>query len=79
MKGRRKIKTSKWKLQAQFIQEAKSILESESYACRSGRFLSKAVAAGRDVEPVGLLAGPTEKCGEQSLVNALKRCDRFSG
>lgn len=61
MKGRRKIKTSKWNLQAQFIQEAKSILESESYACRSGRFLSKAVATGRDAEPVGLLAGPTEK------------------
>lgn len=61
MKGRRKIKTSKWKLQAQFIQKVKSILESESYACRSGRFLSKAVAAGLHAEPVGVLAGPTLK------------------
>lgn len=59
MKGRRKIKTSKWKLKAQFTQEAKTILTSESHAFRRGRFISKAVAAGKHAEPVGVLAGVT--------------------
>jgi len=57
MKGRRKLKTAKWALEARLIRHSKAILTSEEHALRRGRFLSKAEAASAHDEPVGILAG----------------------
>jgi hypothetical protein len=57
MKGRRKLKTAKWHLKAQFEAEARKILGSEDHSRRAGRFLSKAAAHVGSAEPTGLLAG----------------------
>jgi hypothetical protein len=55
MKGRRKVKTAKWDLQAQLIRESRSIFASEKHAQRWENLLSKAEAASSFFEPVGML------------------------
>lgn len=60
MKGRRKVKTEKWKAIEQLIQEARATLESRPRAQFQGRFLAKAEAAGRHYEPEGILAGSAQ-------------------
>ncbi|MFJ2693980.1 hypothetical protein [Pseudomonas sp. NPDC087336] len=55
MKGKRKVKTNKWLLAARFQLEAQAVLRART--ARASRFLDIALSAGRDVEPVGLLAG----------------------
>lgn len=57
MKGRRKVKTEKWKSISQLIRETRATLESSPRAQFQGRFLAKAEAAGRYYEPEGILAG----------------------
>lgn len=54
MKGKRKVKTNQWLLAEQFQLEAQAALRART---RASRFLDIALAAGRDMEPVGLLAG----------------------
>lgn len=54
MKGKRKVKTNQWLLAEQFRLEAQAALRART---RASRFLDIALAAGREVEPVGLLAG----------------------
>lgn len=55
MKGKRKVKTTKWQLAEQFTAEAQRRLRARS--ARAHRFLDVALAAGRELEPVGSLAG----------------------
>lgn len=55
MKGKRKVKTTKWQLAEQFKAEAQRRLRARSP--RAHRFLDLALAAGRELEPVGSLAG----------------------
>lgn len=57
MKGRRKLKTTKWALEAQLIRESRAILASEEHASHRGRFLSRAEAVSAHAEPMGILAG----------------------
>lgn len=54
MKGRRKLKTTKWQDQERYRFEALSIL-----SCRkgSGSFLDRAAIFGTESEPLGKLAG----------------------
>lgn len=66
MKGRRKVKTEKWKAIEQLIQEARATLESSPRAQFQGRFLAKAEAAGRYYEPEGILAGSAE-CNRKTV------------
>lgn len=54
MKGKCKVKTNQWLLAAQFQVEAQAVLRART--ARARRFLDIALSAGRDVEPVGLLA-----------------------
>lgn len=55
MKGRKKVKTLKWQIKAGVEAEAREILSTRSTP--PGRFLDLAVARGRDLEPLGRLAG----------------------
>ncbi|MCY1429806.1 hypothetical protein PS726_01872 [Pseudomonas fluorescens] len=55
MKGKRKVKTKKWQVAEQFKAAAQAALRARS--ARANRFLDAALLAGRDLEPVGLLAG----------------------
>ncbi len=55
MKGRRKAKTSKWSMKAQFELEAQCLLASRTEA--TSRFLNTALQAGPEHEPTGRLAG----------------------
>lgn len=55
MKGKRKVKTNQWLHAEQFQLEAQAVLRARS--ARASRFLDIALSAGKDVEPVGLLAG----------------------
>ncbi|CRL51612.1 hypothetical protein [Pseudomonas sp. URMO17WK12:I11] len=55
MKGKRKVKMNQWLLAEQFQVEAQAVLRART--ARASRFLDIALVAGRDVEPVGLLAG----------------------
>ncbi len=57
MKGRRKLKTAKWRMKAKFLAEARMILQSEDHLRRVGKFLSIAVASTDAREPLGVLAG----------------------
>jgi hypothetical protein len=55
MKGKRKVKTSKWQqIQAWTVQAQRQL---EQRSTRASRFLDVALAAGREAEPVGRLAG----------------------
>ena len=56
MKGRRKVISSKWSLQAQFEVEASRTLANRSKK-GANRFLDAALVFGRDFEPTGRLAG----------------------
>lgn len=55
MKGRRKVKTLKWKMKAQFEEHAQALLRNRSD--KQSRFLDRALLDGRELEPVGRLAG----------------------
>jgi hypothetical protein len=55
MKGRLKVKTLKWSLKAQYEAEAREVLQGKSAA--QGRFLTIAMQNGKELEPVGRLAG----------------------
>lgn len=55
MKGRRKLKTNKWQLKAKFETEARKLLGSRSF--NQSRFLNIALQKGKEMEPVGRLAG----------------------
>ncbi|CAD2251061.1 hypothetical protein PSEUDT2PL_00021 [Stutzerimonas stutzeri] len=55
MKGRRKVKTFKWSLKAQYEAQARTVLQGRSAA--QGRFLTIALQIGKELEPVGRLAG----------------------
>ncbi len=57
MKGRRKVRTEKWQMIEQFKREARAFVASEEHAQRAGRFLSRSANAGREGEPVGVMAG----------------------
>lgn len=61
MKGRRKVKTEKWKAIAQLIRETRATLESSLRAQFQGRFLAKAEAAGQHKGPEVILAENTER------------------
>lgn len=54
MKGRRKIKTSKWFLKAKFETEVSLIKNTTSI--NQLRFMKTAVKTGRTNEPVGVMA-----------------------
>ena len=56
MKGRRKVKTLKWSMKAVFSAEARSVLQSRCKGQQAG-LLEIAAQKGRDMEPVGRLAG----------------------
>ena len=55
MKGKRKVKANQWQVAEHFKAEAQAALGARSP--RANRFLDAALMAGRDLEPVGLLAG----------------------
>ncbi len=55
MKGRRKVKTQKWQLCAQFEAEAR-VLGGAKLANQE-RFMRVATETGRTAEPVGAMAG----------------------
>lgn len=55
MKERRKVKTLKRSLKAQYEAEAREVLRGRSAA--HGRFLTIALQSGKELEPVGRLAG----------------------
>lgn len=55
MKGRRKLKTHKWQLKAEFEAEARLLVGTKSI--NRSRFLDAALQKGREFEPVGRLAG----------------------
>lgn len=56
MKGKRKIKTTKWHIAEQFKSEAQRVLKGRS--ARASRFLDVALSPGGVLEPIGSLAGP---------------------
>jgi hypothetical protein len=56
MKGRRKIRTTKWNLQAQLRIEAQLLLAGRSQKAKN-RFLDATAAFDNDHEPIGVLAG----------------------
>jgi hypothetical protein len=56
MKGRRKVKTSKWFLKAQFEAEAQRMMANRSNEA-AHRFLNAALQFGIEHEPIGRLAG----------------------
>ena len=55
MKGRRKAKTQKWALKARFLAEARERLGVR--CSKQSKFLNIAAHSGRELEPVGSLAG----------------------
>lgn len=55
MKGRRKDKTQKWQLCAQFEAEALALAGTRS--ANQERFVRVAIQIGRSAEPVGVMAG----------------------
>ncbi|MDI1329512.1 MULTISPECIES: hypothetical protein [unclassified Pseudomonas] len=55
MKGKRKVKTTKWFLRDQYKTEAKLLLINRSQ--KAHRFLDIALQSGVDLEPIGRLAG----------------------
>lgn len=55
MKGRRKLKTLKWQKKAAIEAEAREVLQNRT--AKQGRFLDIALQKGRELEPVGRLAG----------------------
>ena len=55
MKGKRKIKTTKWLMAEQFKSEAQGILKGRS--ARASRYLDVALSAEGVLEPIGALAG----------------------
>ncbi|WP_178076511.1 hypothetical protein [Pseudomonas sp. 43NM1] len=56
MKGRRKVKTSKWFLKAQFEAEAQRMMANRSNEA-AHRFIDAASQFGIEQEPAGRLAG----------------------
>lgn len=56
MKGKRKVKSYRWSLQAQFGLEVSRTLAKRSDK-RAQRFLDAALVFGSDFEPTGRLAG----------------------
>jgi hypothetical protein len=56
MKGRRKVKTSKWFFKAQFEAEAQRMMANRSNEA-AHRFLDAASQFGIEHEPTGRLAG----------------------
>jgi hypothetical protein len=56
MKGKRKVKTTKWKLEELFKAEATRLLNARSPRS-AHRFLDAALKSGADIEPIGRLAG----------------------
>lgn len=56
MKGRRKLKTAKWQLIAQFKQEALEAVRNSASVQK--KWLRNAVEKGKNEEPIGRLAGP---------------------
>jgi fructose-1,6-bisphosphatase/inositol monophosphatase family enzyme len=74
MKGRRKVISHKWSLQAQFEIEAIRALTNRSNK-GAQRFLDAALAFGRDLEPVGWLAG-NFRCKDDC--NPLPNCNLTS-
>jgi len=56
MKGRRKVKTCKWLLNAQFVVEAQHMSARRSKKA-ANRFLDAALQFGAEHEPIGRLAG----------------------
>lgn len=56
MKGRRKVISPRWSLQAQFEAEARRTLAKRSKQ-DAQRFLDAALVFGRNFEPTGRLAG----------------------
>lgn len=55
MKGRRKVKTKKWNLRAQFEAEACALAAIKS--SNQERFMRVAAEIGRTAEPEGAMAG----------------------
>jgi hypothetical protein len=55
MKGRRKVKTQKWQLHAQFEADACALAGIKS--SNQGLFMRVATQIGRRAEPVGAMAG----------------------
>lgn len=55
MKGRRKAKTEKWAMKARFLAEARERLAVR--CSKQSKLLDIAAHSGRELEPVGLLAG----------------------
>lgn len=54
MKGRRKVKTDKWQITEQFIEQARAVLALSAES--RGRFLLAAAQSSLE-EPVGVIAG----------------------
>lgn len=55
MKGRRKLRTHKWQMKAAFEAEARELVARRS--ANKTRFLDAAHQKGRELEPIGWLAG----------------------
>lgn len=55
MNGRRKVKTDKWRLKAENEGGARELLRGREQT--QGRFLDIAAQVGKEMEPVGRLAG----------------------
>jgi hypothetical protein len=54
MKGRRKARTEKWKIMAQFVKAARAVIATRA---ETGGYFLRAAAQTTLEEPVGLLAG----------------------
>ncbi len=55
MKGRRKVKTDKWRIKSENEDDARRLLRRR--VLTQGRFLDIAAHAGKGMEPVGRIAG----------------------
>lgn len=55
MKGRRKVKTEKWRIKSENEDGSRELLQGRAQT--QGRFLDIAAQAGKGMEPVGRLAG----------------------
>lgn len=55
MKGRRKVKTLKWQMRAQFQAEASALAGIKSF--NQELFMRVATQTGRTAEPIGIMAG----------------------
>lgn len=55
MKGRRKVKTEKWRTKSEYESTARKLLQGRTG--KEGRFLDIAARIGKRMEPVGRLAG----------------------